>query len=202
MKSLGKILMALVGVLVLAAGPAGAAIYGFDDLAAGTSIEGQTYFGVTYSSSDGSAQVVLGDQAGFGYITPRMTISTAGFLTRNSLTMTFATLQNNFAFIAGDSGGDTDRFTVKAFDAANNLLGTVDTGIFGGNPIDPNNVMIDNFLVNLNFAGMKSVVVSNAINAGILIDNVQQCNAVPLPPSVLLLGSALLGMVGLRRMRK
>jgi hypothetical protein len=201
MKAMSKWIFALglLGCLALAALPAGAATYGFDNLAPGTSIENQTYFGVTYTSQGGDSAVYLGNQPNFGYISPDNTISNFGFLIGNTMTMTFTTPQNSFGFIGGDAGGDQDHFLVNAYDAANNLLGTIDTGVFGGNPLNPNNIMVDNYLISLSLNNMKYVTVTAFSvdgGAGILIDDVQQCNPIPLPPSVLLLGSGLLGLVG------
>jgi hypothetical protein len=69
--------------------------------------------------------------------------------------------------------------------------------VFGGNPINPQ-IMVDQFTVQLNWNNMKYVVVSNAINAGIGIDNVQFCTT-PLPSTALLLASGLFGLIGIGR---
>jgi hypothetical protein len=202
MKTMNKCLLALglLGCLALIAVPAGASTYGFDNLTPFTSIEGNTYYGVTYTSANHDTFVT--NTPGAGSISPYNVISNSPYLIGDVLTMTFTTPQNSFSFIGGDNGGDKDHFVVKAFDASNTLLGTVDTLVFGGNPIDPNNFMVDNYLVNLSFNNMKYVTVEAfSVNGGygIAIDNVQ---VVPLPPSVLLLGSGLLGLAGWRRFRK
>jgi hypothetical protein len=173
----------------------------FDNLIPGSVIDGVNLGGVTISSA-APAQTVVTTGAGFGvgWTSPLNAITNFGpngnFLTFYPLTMTFAVPQSSIAFTGGDVGGDLDQFTATAYDVNNVLLGVFVTPVFGGNPVQ--NFMADQFTVQLNFPGMKTVVVSNAINAGIGIDNVQFCET-PLPQSVLLLGSGLLALLGLGR---
>jgi hypothetical protein len=203
MKKMWKILLALGVLAALTAGPASAYLINFDNLVPGTVIDGVNPGGVTISSP-APARTIVTTGAGFGvgWTSPLNAITNLGvngnFLTFYPLTMTFDAPQSSIAFTGGDVGGDLDQFTVTAYDVNNVVLGVFVTPVFGGtNPSQ--NFMADQFTVQLNFlGGMKTVVVSNAIPAGIGIDNVQFCET-PLPQSVLLLGSGLFGLIGLGR---
>ena len=197
-------LVFLVGVIValmVVPGPAGAVIINFDNIAPGTIIDGVNLGGLTISSAPGSTMVA--NDFGVGWASPFHAIvnfNAFGGLdgcTTQPLFITYAIPQSSISLTGGDKGGDLDQFTVTAFDVANNIIGVVLTPVFGGNAIHPF-AMVDSFTVNMTIPGIKTVVVSNAINFGIGLDNLQFCE-VPLPPSVLLLASGLLGLFGLRR---
>lgn len=208
MRVLWSSLLAVALVAALGAGPVRAFLIDFDSLAPDAIIDGLDLGGVSVSAAPGSTRVMANGKLGAGWASPFNTVTTfnqAGFpdfLTTQPLTITFAVPQPSMSVTGGDSGGDFDQFTVTAFDSANNLLGVFVTPVFGGNPVDPQK-MVDQYTVNLNFPGIKTVVVSNAINAGIGLDNIQFCVLpVPLPTTSLLLASGLLGLVGLRRRLK
>lgn len=198
------VLFALIGLLAIGPSPAGAAFIDFDNLPLGP-IDGVPIGpafpnGVTITSSDGTASVILGNQPGFGFVTPFNTVSNNGFITSATLTFTFDVGRGFVAFDAGDAGGDTDQFTYTAYDVNDVVLYSATTPVYGGNPIAGNNFMVDRYHVVLTGIGfMKKVVVSNAIEGGILIDNLEYCQPVPIPGAVWLLGSGLLGLLGLRR---
>jgi len=204
MKKLWKILLACGVVAVLTTGPASAFLINFDNLAPNAIIDGVNLGGVTISSAPGYTQVKANGASGAAFISPYNAITNynqfGGLdgMTTQPLTLTFAVPQSSIAFTGGDGGGDLDQFTVTVFDVNNVQMGQVVTPVFGGNaPLG--NLMVDQYTVQLNYlGGMKSVVISNAINFGIGIDNVQFCET-PLPPTALLLGSGLVGLLGLRR---
>jgi hypothetical protein len=207
MKKLWKILVAVGVVAVLTAGPASAYLINFDNLAPNAIIDGVNLGGVTITSAPGFTQVKANGAAGAAFISPYNAITnyTAGGgldgMITQPLSMIFDVPQSSIAFTGGDNGGDVDQFTVTVFDVNNVQLGQVITPVFGGKaPLG--NLMVDQYTVQLNFlGGMKTVVVSDAINFGIAIDNLQFCEIAqtPLPPTALLLGSALVGLLGLRR---
>jgi hypothetical protein len=203
MKNLGTIIfmLGLMGALILGPGPASAVIIGFDDIAAGTVIDGVNLGGLTLSTPGGRTEVV--NDFGVGYRSPFNAVTnftnSGNFVTFAPIIIRFDLLQDFVAVVGGDSGGDQDQFTIKAYDDANNLLASFTTPVFGGNPIDPN-VMVDFYTAqfDLGSAVIRTLEISDAINAGIGIDNVVFHN-VPIPGSVLLMGSGLLGMLGLAR---
>lgn len=198
-----SVFLGMVAVLAMAAGPASAYLITFDNLAAGAVIDGVDLGGVTIFSEAGAQTVVVANgQNGVGWRTPVNAITNFGpngaFLTAYDLTIVFSSVQPSISLTGGDMGGDFDQFTVTAFDSNNVQIGQVTTPVFGNQP-QVGTQMVDFWTVNLNLPGIKSVVVSDAINAGIGIDNVQFCVPAPIPASLLLLGSGLLGLVGLRR---
>lgn len=199
MRQLWKILLVLGILSALSAGPASAVLINFDNLVPQAvlngNIEGVNLGGLTITSANNDSTVV--SNFGVGWSSPLNAVTNGSFITNNPMTLTFDAVQSSIAFTGGDAGGDLDQFTVTAYDVNNVVLGVFVTPVFGGNPIDPQ-IMVDQFTVQLNFAGMKYVVISDAINAGIGIDNVQFCET-PLPQTALLLGSGLLGLIGLGR---
>ncbi len=210
MKNLGKIIcmLGLMGALVLASGPAGATnIVGFDNIAPGTVIDGVNLGGFTINTPGGTTMVVAGSGGdGIGFISPfnAVTNFVAGlggdYLTAAPLVITFDVLQDFVAVIGGDRGGDTDQFTMRAYDINNVLLATYTTPVFGGtDPSDPN-IMVDNAVaqIQLGTALIHYVTIGDAINYGIGIDDLTFHN-VPIPGSALLFGSGLLGMLGVAR---
>jgi hypothetical protein len=200
---------ALIMVLACLPGSAGAVVMGFDNLALGNINNvalGVSPDQVTITSVDGSTYVADGNQLGWGWTTPFKVVSNDGYLVGNVMTLTFERLRGYVGFDAGDAGGDLDHFIAKAYTAANVLISTFDSGVFGGNATSANNYMNDRVFCdftpltsNIKYVTIEAFSVNGG--AGIVIDNLEFCRPVPLPPSVLLLGSGLLG-VGLLRFRR
>lgn len=198
-------MVALAGLMAFGPNPASAVLIDFDSMPLGNinGVHIGPVFpdGVTITAADGSAYVALGDQPGFGFSSWPNTVTNNGFITVAALTFTFDVPRGYVSFVGGDSGNDTDQFTVSAYAANGSLITSFTTPVFGGNPLDPDNFMVDSYQVTFDGMGsiIKRVVVSNAINAGILIDDLQYCKPIPVPPAALLLASGLLALVGLRR---
>lgn len=199
-------IIALLALTAFGPGSAGANLITFDTMPVGN-IDGvhigpASPHGVTITSADGSTSVIYSDVLGFGFATWPNTVSNNNFLVYNPMTFTFDVPRRFVAFVGGDAGNDQDRFTVKLYDQNNTLFYNLDTGVFGGNPLSPMNYMVDQYQFIYNGPKFVKYMVVEAFSveggAGILIDNLEYCVPAPLPGTLLLLGSGILGLVGLR----
>jgi hypothetical protein len=180
------------------------ALINFDGLTVGTVIDGTNLGGVTINTLGGGQTVVV-DDFGVGYRSAPNSITNFGpsssfddFLTTYDMVFVFDAVVNFVSFTGGDVGGDFDQFSVDLYDSSNNLLLTFTTPTFGGNSIDPQ-VMVDFYTFQASLEGIKRMVVRDAINAGIGIDDLEFRASVPEPATMLLLGVGLLGIAGFSR---
>jgi hypothetical protein len=202
------LMLALVGVLVLGPVSAGAVLVNFAEFANGQNIDGlligdasPNHVTITSANHD----TVIYDR----WTSYPNGVTNGGFLIGNPMTFTFEVPRGVAGFTGGDAGGDQDRFVVKAYDINGVLLATVDTGVFGGNsplPFPYEHYMVDQFRIDFTTIGfIKTMVVeafSVAGGAGIVIDDLTYCHPAPIPGSLLLLGSGILGLVGVGMRRK
>lgn len=185
--------------LVITASPGNATFINFDSYDPDTNIDGLNLGGVTITSLSGSTFIAGTPSYGVGYRSPSNAITNTGFITDNSMTFTFDYVVNFIEFTGGDMGGDIDQFYVDFFDNDSNILSTIDTGFFGGNPVDTA-IMVDFYTVNINQEGIKYFVVRDAINAGIGIDDLTfTASTVPEPTTMVLVAAGLVGLLGVTR---
>jgi hypothetical protein len=202
------LLLALVGVLALGPVSAGAVLVDFSEFAVGDNIDGL----VIGAPSPNHVTITSGDHSTFIY--DRWSsypngVTNNGFLVGNAMTFTFEVPRGVAGFTGGDAGSDKDRFTVKAYDIHHNLLASLDTGVFGGNAALPSpyeHYMVDQYRVDFTSVGFIKTMVVEAFSvdggAGIVIDDLTYCHPAPIPGSLLLLGSGILGLVGVGRRKK
>jgi hypothetical protein len=141
--------------------------FDFDDLPTGN-IDGENLGGLTLTSPDGSTRVV--SDGGAGYRSPFNAVTNTRGLIQNPLTLTFDFPVSAVTLTGGDDGGDLDQFTVTAFNETDDVLESVTTPVFGGNPISEE--MADFFEVTLQAPNIKRVVVRADREPGIAIDDV------------------------------
>ena len=119
-----------------------------------------------------------------------------------TLTISFASTVTSAGFVFTDGDSQADSFTLEAFDTDGNLLGTIDAGALA-DAYFTGETEEDRFLGFRDLTGIASLTFSMNAGQGIEIDHIQwqDCQCVPEPATLGLIGCATLGMLVLRRRR-
>ena len=191
----------LFALCVGTAGMSNAALISFDSFNDYDNINGINLGGVTITALDGIVEVHANSRDHLGYVSPYNCITPSSLDAGKQLLLTFDIPIDYVSIVGGDACADTDRFSMKAYDSSWNCLGMADTGVFRGldssNPL--NTTFRDYRTLTLDVSGVKYVVLEQ-VTWGVGWDNLE-FNPVPIPGAIWLLGSGLIGLIGLRRRR-
>ena len=181
---------------------AGATVIGFDDLTSG-------YYSSVYTNGvtitdlmGGDLKVLSNNNEGVGYSSEYMSVAPSQWTVGYGLVFTFDTLVDNISLTGGDEGGDTDGFSLEAFDSDMNSLGFVQTGAFTG--ADPVNPIVgtsygDYRTLSLDVTGIKKLIVKQTYWGQSYDDLTFDGAVVPEPATFLLFGLGILGIAGVSR---
>ncbi|SEM75698.1 VPLPA-CTERM protein sorting domain-containing protein [Syntrophus gentianae] len=171
-----------------------ATLWDFNGLTVGTNINGVNLGGVTITAPDNYVGVI-GSQS----FNVTNGICASSWSAGMTLKLTFDSLVKSVSIYGGDYGGDSDRFSMTAYDALDNQIAFADTGSYNG--IDPNYPVSgwygDYRYLAVSANDIKSVVLTQ-VTWGCIWDNLDT-TPVPIPAAFWLLGSGLLGLVGLKK---
>jgi hypothetical protein len=192
------LLYAVLTAVFFIAGTSQAALIDFDSFAAWTNINGVNLGGVTITAPNGA--VYIYNNYDILSISPSNVVVASNWTEGLTLRLTFASPTTFVSIYGGDGGYDTDRFSMTAYNSSNTQIAFADTGPFNGpdtlHPVS-GATMGDYRYLSVSAADIKSVVLTQ-VNWGVGFDNLTY-NAVPLPPSLMLMAPGLLGLIGLKR---
>jgi len=179
---------------------------GFDGLAAG-SYASIVYSDVTITDlNGGNVNVLASGSGGTGYASAFNNIAANAWTVGEGLLFTFTSLVNNISLVGGDGGGDTDSWTMEAFDSSWTSLGLADTGAYTGadpvNPI-PGTTYGDYRTLALNVSGIQYLkVIQTRWGSGFDDLTFDTGAPVPEPATMFLFGIGLLGLAGVNRKKQ
>jgi hypothetical protein len=186
------------------ASSANAVVLNFDDLAGGTDLKNTFYQGVYFTTSATQVRVYVDNESGGGASSLHNSISTTAVeYWMGTIKVVFPVLANYVKVTGGDQGGDVDSFTLALYDSSDSLITSANTGVFGGNPSSTNGYYGDvaSLELSANNIAYALLTPTSPSGLGITFDDLTY-TPVPLPGTLLLLGSGLLGLGGWRRFRK